>query len=239
MPATGESGFDLYCWDNASQSYRWVALWTTAAASHSAINRPASNNATRGEHQQWPTTATGSLTGVAPLPALEAGASREFILYLPLYNGVEHVSIGVEDGATLLPSPRHTPRAAPVVFYGTSITQGGVVSRPGMAFTNMIGRSLSRDVLNFGYSGQGYMEISVASFLVKVEDTGAFVIARHLWPPIVRHSSPHFLCRLVSLPRRVLPYKHRKMLRRLYKLMKLCLHNIQWRAGLQPKHGAR
>ena len=45
-----------------------------------------------------------------------------------------------------------------------------------MAFTNIIGRSLGRDVLNFGYSGQGYMETSVASFLVKVEDTGAFVI---------------------------------------------------------------
>ena len=59
---------------------------------------------------------------------------------------------------------------------GTSITQGGVVSRPGMAFTNIIGRSLGRDVLNFGYSGQGYMETSVASFLVKVEDTGSFVI---------------------------------------------------------------
>ena len=55
-----------------------------------------------------------------------------------------------------------SPRPAPVVFYGTSITQGGVVSRPGMAFTNIIGRSLSRDVLNFGYSGQGYMELSVA-----------------------------------------------------------------------------
>lgn len=45
-----------------------------------------------------------------------------------------------------------------------------------MAFTNIIGRTLSRDVLNFGYSGQGYMETSVATFLVKVKDTGAFVI---------------------------------------------------------------
>ena len=45
-----------------------------------------------------------------------------------------------------------------------------------MAFTNIIGRSLSREVLNFGYSGQGYMETSVASFLVKVADAGAFVV---------------------------------------------------------------
>jgi hypothetical protein len=42
-----------------------------------------------------------------------------------------------------------------------------------MAFTNILGRTLGRDVLNFGYSGQGYMETSVAAFLVKVQDAGA------------------------------------------------------------------
>ena len=159
MPASGESGFDLYCFDPSSKSYRWLALWTPAGHAH-----------------PWPTAATGTLTGSAPLPALEGGATREFILYLPLYNGVKYVSIGVEGPASLLPSPTASPRPAPVVVYGTSITQGGVVSRPGMAWTNIVGRSLGRNVLNFGYSGQGYMEISVATFLVKVEDAGAFVI---------------------------------------------------------------
>jgi hypothetical protein len=43
----------------------------------------------------------------------------------------------------------------PVVFYGTSITQGGVASRPGMAFTNILSRALDREVLNFGFSGNG------------------------------------------------------------------------------------
>ena len=133
MPATGQSGFDLYCWDGVSHTYRWVALWTPAAHGH-----------------PWPTSGSGSLTGSAPMPALTGSSTREFILYLPLYNGVGHVSIGVEDGASLLPSPRPAPRPPPVVFYGTSITQGGVVSRPGMAFTNIIGRTLARDVLNFG-----------------------------------------------------------------------------------------
>jgi hypothetical protein len=110
MPATGESGFDLYCWDAGSRSYRWLALWTTARS------RP------------WSASGSGSLTGAVPLPALAAGATREFILYLPLYNGVAHVSVGAEGGAgaSLLPAPRPAPRPAPVVFYGTSITQGGV-----------------------------------------------------------------------------------------------------------------
>jgi len=69
-----------------------------------------------GNAQPWPTAATGALTGPVALPALASGATREFILYLPLYNGVEHVSIGVEAGATLLPYPRPAPRPAPVVF---------------------------------------------------------------------------------------------------------------------------
>ena len=73
-----------------------------------------------------------------------------------------------------------SPRPAPVVFYGTSITQGGVVSRPGMAFTNIIGRSLSRDVLNFGYSGQGYMELSVA------RPAGTITLASSFAPRSVR-----------------------------------------------------
>lgn len=159
MPATGESGFDLYCFDEQSKTFRWLALWSPAGHAH-----------------PWPTAASGTLTGAAPLPPLPNGHEREFILYLPLYNGVKYVSIGVDDSATLQPSTSASPRPAPVVFYGTSITQGGVVSRPGMAFTNIIGRLLEREVLNFGYSGQGYMEISVASFLVKVKDAGAFVI---------------------------------------------------------------
>eukprot|EP00729_Bicosta_minor_P027345 gene27345-27024_t len=66
MPATGESGFDLYCWDGGSKSYRWVALWTPA----------------------WHTAEVSSLTGAAPLPALEAQDDREYVLYMPLYNGV-------------------------------------------------------------------------------------------------------------------------------------------------------
>ena len=166
MPASGESGFDLYCFDPGSGVYRWVAQWTPPWAAGAR---------------------TSNLTGPALLPALlptatGGPATRDFILYLPLYNGVHHVSIGASAAglrqapALLLPSPSPSPRRPPVVFYGTSITQGGVVSRPGMAFTNIIGRALQRDVLNFGYSGQGWMETSVASFLVKVVDAGAFVI---------------------------------------------------------------
>ena len=67
MPATGESVFDLYCWDERSKSFRWIALWTPAGHAH-----------------PWLAATSGPLTGSAPLPALEGGAPHEFILYLPL-----------------------------------------------------------------------------------------------------------------------------------------------------------
>lgn len=37
--------------------------------------------------------------------------------------------------------------------YGTSIAQGGVASRPGMAFTNIISRNIQYPIYNFGFSG--------------------------------------------------------------------------------------
>ena len=61
--------------------------------------------------------ASGALhASCALLPALESGATREFVLYLPLYNGVEFVKVGVDPDASLLPSPIQSPRPPPVVF---------------------------------------------------------------------------------------------------------------------------
>ena len=77
--------------------------------------------------------------------------------------------LGAAPGCSLAPAAATT--AAPtavaphssgsVLVYGTSITQGGVVSRPGAAWTNILSRSLSRPVYNFGFSGNGEMEINV------------------------------------------------------------------------------
>ena len=55
----------------------------------------------------------------------------------------------------------YRPAGRPIVWYGTSIAQGGVVTRPGMAFTNIIARNLGREVLNFGFSGNGKMTKAV------------------------------------------------------------------------------
>ena len=70
------------------------------------------------------------------------------LVYLPLYNGLRSFSLGIDASASVEPLP---PRASgvekPVVFYGTSITQGACASRPGMAFVNIVGRNLDVPVV--------------------------------------------------------------------------------------------
>ncbi|GIR89518.1 MAG: hypothetical protein CM15mP87_10100 [Candidatus Neomarinimicrobiota bacterium] len=57
----------------------------------------------------------------------------------------------------------------PIVFYGTSITQGGCASRPGIAHTNVISRSLGFECINLGFSGNGHMEESVGTIIAKIK----------------------------------------------------------------------
>ena len=63
----------------------------------------------------------------------------------------------------------------PIVWYGTSILQGAVASRPGMIFTNWISRNINREIFNFGFSGNGIMEIDVAKYLTTI-DASVFII---------------------------------------------------------------
>ena len=121
------------------------------------------------------------------------GAS-EFILYLPLYNGVTAVSLGVPAGKTLSPAPE---RGRPLVIYGTSITQGGCASRPGMAYTAIVGRQLDVPVINLGFSGNGQMEPELANLLAEL-DPAAYVLDA-LWnmtPQMVSERTAPFVRRL-------------------------------------------
>jgi len=99
---------------------------------------------------------------------LEPGR-REYLLYLPLYNGVEELSLGVPAGTTLTTPPLRPPGMKPIVFYGTSIVQGGCASRPGMAYPAILGRRLDRPILNLGFSGNALSEPEVAEFLTELD----------------------------------------------------------------------
>lgn len=92
---------------------------------------------------------------------------RMYYLYLPLYNKVTWLEIGVPGNATLIPVSLKKDK--PIVIYGTSIAQGGVASRPGMAWTAILGRRLHESVINLAFSGNGRLESSVTHFLTELD----------------------------------------------------------------------
>jgi len=100
---------------------------------------------------------------------------REYLLYLPLYNGVEKVKIGVPAQASLQPGLARRSAVKPLVFYGTSIVQGGCASRPGMAYPAILGRRLDLPTINLGFSGNAQCEPEIAQFLAEL-DPGVFVL---------------------------------------------------------------
>jgi hypothetical protein len=142
MPASGVSGIDLYARD-ADGRWRWVA-------------------ATKPDAQTMDVALVG---GLAP-------GEREYAAYLPLYNGVESLEIGVPEQASFVGLD---PRPRPIVFYGTSITHGACASRPGMTHVAILGRRLDRPVLNLGFSGNGKMDAAVGDLLGRL-DAACYVI---------------------------------------------------------------
>lgn len=150
MPATGVSGLDLYvkttAVDHANGPWRWLAVGRPSAQSNSARL-------------------------VSGIPS----GKREYLLYLPLYNGVESVEIGTPEEASIWKPDDRASGLKPIVFYGTSITQGGCASRPGMVHTAILGRWLDAPVINLGFSGNGRMEAEVATLMTEL-DASVFVI---------------------------------------------------------------
>lgn len=101
---------------------------------------------------------------------------REYMLFLPLYDGVVKAEIGIDSTAAIEPARVNDPvQEKPIVFYGTSILQGGCASRPGMAFTNIVQRRLHRECINLGFSGNGRLDLAVARVMAHV-DASAYVI---------------------------------------------------------------
>jgi len=95
-------------------------------------------------------------------------AEREYLLFLPLYNGIEELKLGVPEGATLIPAKNPGASKEPIVFYGTSILQGGCASRPGMAYPAILSRRLEVPHINFGFSGNAWSEPEIAQLLAEL-----------------------------------------------------------------------
>ncbi|MCG3147429.1 MAG: hypothetical protein PCFJNLEI_00869 [Verrucomicrobiae bacterium] len=97
---------------------------------------------------------------------------REYLLYLPLYNGVESVAIGIAPTAQLA---RPAKRPLGFVIYGTSIVQGGCACRAGMGYPEILARALDCHSINLGFSGNGPMEIEVVRLLAEL-DPAVFIL---------------------------------------------------------------
>ncbi|MBU2904067.1 SGNH/GDSL hydrolase family protein [Arenibacter algicola] len=98
------------------------------------------------------------------------GRDREFMLYLPLYDGISNLEIGVNSDA-ILENPRiNSPkREKPVVFYGTSITQGGCVMRAGMSYPNRLSRMLNKEIINLGFTGNARLDYEIAEAMTQID----------------------------------------------------------------------
>lgn len=118
---------------------------------------------------------------------------REVTLYLPLYKAVTIERLVLEPGA-VVSAPSSFARPRPVVFYGSSITQGGCAENPGLSYTAILGRSLNLDFINLGFSGAGLGEPAVAEAVAEI-DAEAFVL--DYWanpsPEVYRDTLPGFV----------------------------------------------
>ena len=92
------------------------------------------------------------------------GKLHSYTLNLPLYNDVDELWIGIKEGSTLSAGLSYGAEK-PIVYYGSSITQGACASRPGNSYEAMISRRFNRDYLNMGFSGSAKGEPAMAEYL--------------------------------------------------------------------------
>jgi hypothetical protein len=138
-PLLGQSGLDLYGRD-VDGTWRWVGV-----AADIAGQQPES-----------------SLVN-CPLD----GCLREYKLYLPVYNRVERLEIGVPEGAQIRPVPARTEH--PILYYGTSIAHGVGTPRPGVTHVALLGRRLDYPIWNLAFSGSALMEPELADLFAELD----------------------------------------------------------------------
>jgi lysophospholipase L1-like esterase len=146
MPATGQCGFDVYLGEPGDQQYYGTTRFDHSKSSYEAALYD------------------------EPVRQL-----RHVTLNFPLYQGVNEVSIGIEPGCSIAaPLPYRSSKK--VIVYGTSVTQGGCASRPGMACSNILSRRIPLEFMNLGFSGNGKGEPEVARVVSEIADPALLVL---------------------------------------------------------------
>jgi len=219
LPLSGKDGFRKDLWDLAkcsaglairfsSNSSAFAAKWTVL--NNTSMNHMASTGI-KGidlytyEDGAWFFIGTARPSGkenaamfIRNLAPDHGSYQREFIAYLPLYDGTVSLSIGVDSLSTIgLPKNDVLLKkddGSSILFYGTSITQGGCASRPGMGYTAIVGRLMDRETVNLGFSGNGRLDESMAKAIAQ---TNAGTVVMDCLPnctaQIVRDSAYNFM----------------------------------------------
>lgn len=146
MPATGQCGFDLYVGPPFAQRFHSVTKYDHTQAAYELLLFEHSNK-----------------------------TMRNITLNFPLYQEVREVQLGLDPEANIAPPSPWTVEGR-IVIYGTSITQGGCASRPGMAYTNILSRTLNAEMINLGFSGNGRAEPEVINLMANVPSPRLFVL---------------------------------------------------------------
>ena len=162
MTALGSAGFDLYADGKFYKSYNPPAAYEDKY--RSTINM------------------FDGYEGIVTFPDRKM---RDIIINFPLYSSVSELLIGLQEDAELKKGNEYTYKV-PVVYYGSSITQGGCASRPGNSYQAVISRRLDCDYLNLGFSGNARAEDAIAEYIASL-DMSVFVYDYDHNAPTVEH----------------------------------------------------
>ena len=137
MPLTGSAGFDIYVDDPITGTSRYFKTFI-----------PPYDMGDRYES----------------IVTFNEKKLRYFTIHFPGYSNVRDLWIGLTPDAMLGEGLKYLDMK-PIVYYGSSITQGGCASRPGNFYQNIISRRLGIDHINLGFSGNGKAEEVVARYM--------------------------------------------------------------------------
>ncbi len=159
MADTGIKGTDLYILDDEGV-WRFVNC-----------NRPYRDYNYKGEGPR-----KDSIQSKVYIDKLD-GRWHEYMIYLPLYDGINWMEIGVEPSAEITQPRVNSPRREKkFVFYGTSIMHGGCASRTGMVATSILQRDLDVECVNIGVSGEGKMDSCMARAMAAIPHVDAYIL---------------------------------------------------------------
>lgn len=156
MADTGLKGTDLYILEGDS-------VWRHVNTNRPYVKKDADGNKTKLVESTYVSNLDGEM--------------HEYVIYFPLYDGIEDFYVKVDSGATItVGRPEVINADRKIVAYGTSILQGGCASRTGMASTNIIGRELNCEVVNLGFSGEGKQDTYVARAMASIPDVDVYLL---------------------------------------------------------------